>query len=150
MHPDRCKDPQATQRFQQLSASAAVLTCPLQRADYDRKQLLAEALEEQKQQAARQNRSLSTVLRERVMRPRNIVFVPFVLLTLAFGTKQSSSSTSTKKSTIAPPDPSDTVLAWYNPQSGVYETPAPWDPLYRKLQPKLVKRPRHHVIDRRP
>jgi hypothetical protein len=29
------------------------------------------------------------------------------------------------------------VEAWMNPKTGKWEQPAPWDPAYRKMQPKL-------------
>mmetsp|Transcript_24874 Transcript_24874/g.37219 ORF Transcript_24874/g.37219 Transcript_24874/m.37219 type:complete len:119 (+) Transcript_24874:153-509(+) len=37
------------------------------------------------------------------------------------------------------------VQAWKNPKSGVWETPAPWDPLYRRLKPELKMMPRDQV-----
>ena len=37
------------------------------------------------------------------------------------------------------------VLAWKNPKSGNYETPAPWDPIYQQVQPKLVHVPRNQI-----
>jgi hypothetical protein len=37
------------------------------------------------------------------------------------------------------------VEAWKNPQTGSWEQPAPWDPVYQKLQPKLEMVPRGQV-----
>lgn len=37
------------------------------------------------------------------------------------------------------------VQAWKNPKSGSWETPAPWDPVYRRLKPELKMMPRDHV-----
>lgn len=37
------------------------------------------------------------------------------------------------------------VEAWYNPETRQYEPPAPWDPLYKKLKPRLRHVPREHV-----
>jgi hypothetical protein len=37
------------------------------------------------------------------------------------------------------------VEAWKNPQTGRWETPAPWDPVYRKMQPTLELVPREKV-----
>lgn len=37
------------------------------------------------------------------------------------------------------------VEAWMNPTTGKYEQPAPWDPIYQKLQPKLEMVPREKV-----
>jgi DnaJ-class molecular chaperone len=37
------------------------------------------------------------------------------------------------------------VEAWKNPNTGRWEQPAPWDPLYRKLQPTLQLMPRDQV-----
>ena len=40
---------------------------------------------------------------------------------------------------------SGVVEAWKNPKTGQWEQPAPWDPLYRQLQPKLELIPRERV-----
>jgi curved DNA-binding protein CbpA len=37
------------------------------------------------------------------------------------------------------------VEAWKNPKTGKWEQPAPWDPLYRSLKPKLKLMPRENV-----
>ena len=37
------------------------------------------------------------------------------------------------------------VEAWKNPKTGLWQQPAPWDPLYQKMKPKLVKVPRSQV-----
>jgi len=37
------------------------------------------------------------------------------------------------------------VEAWMNPNTGRWEQPAPWDPVYRKLHPKLELVPREKV-----
>ena len=39
----------------------------------------------------------------------------------------------------------DMVEAWLNPETGKYEQPAPWDPVYRKLNPTLQLVPREQV-----
>jgi curved DNA-binding protein CbpA len=41
------------------------------------------------------------------------------------------------------------VQAWKNPQTGEWEQPAPWDPLYRRLKPTLEMVPRGDVKSRR-
>jgi hypothetical protein len=40
---------------------------------------------------------------------------------------------------------SSMVEAWKNPNTGQWEQPAPWDPLYRRLNPKLELVPREKV-----
>jgi curved DNA-binding protein CbpA len=40
---------------------------------------------------------------------------------------------------------SNMVEAWKNPNTGRWEQPAPWDPLYRQLKPKLELIPRERV-----
>jgi curved DNA-binding protein CbpA len=40
------------------------------------------------------------------------------------------------------------VEAWKNPQTGRWEQPAPWDPIYKQLQPKLEMVPREKVRQR--
>lgn len=37
------------------------------------------------------------------------------------------------------------VEAWKNPQTGRWEQPAPWDPIYQQLKPKLEMVPREKV-----
>jgi curved DNA-binding protein CbpA len=37
------------------------------------------------------------------------------------------------------------VEAWKNPKTGRWEQPAPWDPIYRQLKPKLELIPRERV-----
>ena len=37
------------------------------------------------------------------------------------------------------------VEAWKNPTTGQWETPAPWNPMYRKLKPELHLVPRKDV-----
>lgn len=39
------------------------------------------------------------------------------------------------------------VEAWKNPNTGMWETPKPWDPMYQKLQPPLKLVPRDEVDD---
>lgn len=39
------------------------------------------------------------------------------------------------------------VEAWKNPATGRWETPAPWDPEYQRLQPALKFVPRKEVHD---
>ena len=39
------------------------------------------------------------------------------------------------------------VEAWKNPNTGRWETPRPWDPMYQKLQPPLQLVPRDEVDD---
>ena len=40
------------------------------------------------------------------------------------------------------------VEAWKNPKTGKWEQPAPWDPVYRQLSPKLELVPREKVKKR--
>jgi curved DNA-binding protein CbpA len=40
------------------------------------------------------------------------------------------------------------VEAWKNPKTGQWEQPAPWDPVYRQLKPKLEMVPREKVRQR--
>jgi hypothetical protein len=42
----------------------------------------------------------------------------------------------------------EVVEAWKNPDTGFWEQPAPWDPAYRRLQPKLELVPKHQVRQR--
>ena len=42
----------------------------------------------------------------------------------------------------------DLIPAWKNPMTNRYESPAPWDPLYKELQPELEQIPRREVTPR--
>jgi len=86
--------------------------------------------------------SFGIAMLEGVYRPKNL----FLGLTLGF------LSVSMIKSYIQEPDDprkrtgfSNKVEAWKNPRTGLWEQPAPWDPLYQRLKPKLVMVARDQV-----
>jgi curved DNA-binding protein CbpA len=76
---------------------------------------------------------------ETIYRPRN-----FLLFTVGVCAYMAASTFFAKK-----PDFSDegSVEAWKNPRTNQWETPAPWDPVYQKLQPTLQNIPRSQVKD---
>lgn len=93
-----------------------------------------------------------------ICRPRNFFLGPIALfaivstLQLAFGIEKGTNS---EKASMLATDNNvlsgggrNRVQAWLNPNTGKYETPAPWDPVYRKLQPELEMIPRDQVTSR--
>lgn len=76
---------------------------------------------------------------ETIYRPRN-----FFLLTLGVCSYMVASAFLTKQPNYSD-GASDKVEAWKNPKTNQWETPAPWDPVYRKLQPALHYVPRTDV-----
>jgi len=139
-HPDRCitNKSEATVRFQQLSAAATVLTCPHQRAAYD-KQLSstslfgAEASTAAKSAKCSHFRANDTLL-YKLYRPRNLFGLPILFVTAIY----------TLQYFLTDDDEAvETVPAWFNPRTKAWETPAPWDPLYQGTQ--LQQKPRDQV-----
>ena len=59
-----------------------------------------------------------------------------------------TNSIETNKKLFTQDDKTAMVQVWLNPQSGQYETPAPWDPIYQQLQPELQYVPRNQVQSR--
>lgn len=87
-----------------------------------------------------------------IFRPRNLFFGPILLfvgvssIQYMFGVE--TNSIEANKKLFAQDDKATLVQAWLNPQSGRYETPAPWDPIYQQLQPELQYVPRNQVQSR--
>jgi hypothetical protein len=88
----------------------------------------------------------------RVFRPRNLIFGPIVLYigvsTIQYMFGIETNSIALNKKMFANDDKASMVQAWFNPKSGQYETPAPWDPIYQQLQPELQYVPRNQVQTR--
>jgi hypothetical protein len=87
-----------------------------------------------------------------VFRPRNLILGP-ILLYLGVSLTQymfgiESNSVETNRAQFTQDEKACMVQAWFNPQTGQYETPAPWDPIYRQLQPELQYVPRNQVQSR--
>ena len=78
-----------------------------------------------------------------IYKPRNLLlgltigFMSVSLIKSQFGDSEKHSE---KRSGVA-----KKVEAWKNPRTGFWEQPAPWDPFYQKLKPKLVMVPREQV-----
>ena len=87
-----------------------------------------------------------------LLRPRNLILGPIILYvsvtTIQYMFGVETNSIETNKKLFTQDDKTAMVQAWLNPQSGQYETPAPWDPIYQQLQPELQYVPRNQVQSR--
>lgn len=85
-----------------------------------------------------------------VFRPRNMILGPIVLYCTVSALQYSLGieTQQEKKQKRMDVTREDCVQAWKNPKSGLWETPAPWDPQFRQLQPKLEYVPRDQVHTR--
>lgn len=165
-HPDVSthKSSANEERFKRISAAASVLTNAQKRADYDEQIALSgpfgRGLHRHSDLAsdlgglrsARPRGSSSQHGRptsglplffHNLLRPRTFVIGSVAVLAYAGASEYLSGP---KK--VAIREGSDRVQAWLNPESGAYEQPAPWDPLYRKLNPTLELVPRDQVKKR--
>lgn len=150
-HPDVSKVNDNGARFKEISNAANVLLDPKTRMQYDNRIAASgpfgSAFHRQYENPAgfRPNRSSQYSSSQgwfyRVHRPSNYILGPLAFfgavaaIQYVFGTndKPTLSSSSTH------------VQAWKNPQTARWEQPAPWDPLYRQLKPKLEYVPREEV-----
>lgn len=156
-HPD-IAGPGMTSRFQEISHAAGILTNPTKRNAYDR--TLEEGFfssysssEMKKRKNPRgfrphNNSSMGGVERvlDVVFRPRNMMLGSFGLLAFVyfasyFGKNEDNNEEKLLRRRVS----NHLVQAWKNPQSGHWEQPAPWDPLYRQLKPNLEYVPREQV-----
>jgi curved DNA-binding protein CbpA len=87
-----------------------------------------------------------------LFRPRNLILGPIVLYvgvsTMQYMFGVETNPIEANKKLFSHDDKAAMVQAWLNPQSGRYETPAPWDPIYQQLQPELQYVPRNQVQSR--
>jgi molecular chaperone DnaJ len=148
-HPDVAGRGGNAERFKEISHAASVLTSLPKRQAYDRQ------LEQfggsfrryagfEGPATRKQPRPPPGSVVAALSRPRNFLFGQMALFaTLSLAHYAMGTDERVKK-----PLDQDLVQAWKNPDTGLYETPAPWDPTYRRLQPKLQYVPRHQVRTR--
>jgi DnaJ-class molecular chaperone len=157
------------ERFKQISHAASILTNKTKREMYDleleqRQRLFTpHVLNEHRGSSlfhnARPRRKVNgqqastgfQVFLEQVFRPRNMILGSVAIY--AFVTYYSSTNDYNKKQPRMmergqPGVVAERVQAWKNPQTGQWEQPAPWDPVYRNLKPTLELVPREQVRSR--
>lgn len=157
-HPDVAKnaDPE---RFKRINAAASVLTDPRQRRAYDMESrdlagrfgrgvhhdssFSNQDLYQKFGRGYRQQRPSTNmqVFLTTMFRPRNLVIGSIAVYTVA----KLSAMFSQQDEDFAS---SQRVHAWKNEETGRWESPAPWDPKYQKLKPKLELVPRELVQSR--
>lgn len=164
-HPDVSSNKSSAneERFKRISAAASVLTNERRRAAYDEQIALSGpfgrglhrhsdltsdlgGLRAAARQGYAHGRPTSglPLFFHNLLRPRTFVIGSIAVLAYA-GASEYLSGPNSKAAVL---EGSDLVQAWRNPESGNYEQPAPWDPLYRKLNPTLELVPRDQVKKR--
>lgn len=170
-HPDVAGASVSPDRFKSISHAASVLTNARLRELYDEKQRLSYSShlsnhftrshnfhrhsntdQQHVYRNANGSYNASTPWVIHLFRPRNLILGP-ILLYVGVSTIQymfgiESSTIEMNKKLFTHDDKAPMVQAWLNPQSGQYETPAPWDPIYQQLQPELKYVPRNQVQSR--
>jgi curved DNA-binding protein CbpA len=168
-HPDVSthKSSANEERFKRISAAAGVLTNARKRAAYDEKislsgpfgrglhrdsDLASDVFGGLRPASARQQGSSHgrptaglPLFFHNLLRPRTFVIGSVAVLAYAGAAEYLSGPA---KGAGVVREGNDRVQAWKNPETGRYEQPAPWDPLYRKLNPTLELVPRDHVMKR--
>lgn len=155
-HPDLNKDTSCSETFKRIANAHSVLSSAVERRQYDR-QLQEEAMWRghssnngnfygggnfHHRPGRRQPKPGMHVVMETLSNPR------YILLGVAgFGGMALVGSLLGGLSSNRPAyhHEEPMVEAWQNPHTGRWEQPAPWDPLYQKLRPKLEMVPREKV-----
>ena len=150
-HPDLNKENDG-EAFKAIAEAHSILSSPTERMKYDRQ--LQDASMWRRPGArggyydsgniprpGTRNPSGLHVAMETLSNPRYIIFglVAFGSFAAILGNFTS------KRPQVQLHHSSPTVFAWKNPNTNEWEQPAPWDPLYRKLNPKLELVPREKV-----
>jgi len=157
-HPDVAGSGANAERFKQISHAASVLTNEKSRRVYDR-QLRGGAFSPSFHRNAESGFRRSphhrgprpvagsfTAILDTMFRPRNLILGPIALFSAVSAIQYALGIDDNSKRIVS--DGKNEVQAWKNPETGRYETPAPWDPVYRKLKPTLESVPRDQVTTR--
>ena len=170
-HPDVAGANVCPEKFKSISNAASVLTSTKLKEAYDEKQRWSHSnslsnhftrshnfhrhSNDQQQHVfhkANSSFNATTPWVVHLFRPRNLIFGPIVLyigvstIQYIFGVE--TNPIEANKKLFTHDDKAAMVQAWLNPQSGQYEAPAPWDPIYQQLQPELQYVPREQVQSR--
>lgn len=159
-HPDVTGGAGAcAERFKQISHAASVLTNTKHRQAYDHKiaqssrfgnafHRPSEPHPPRYPNRPQRPHGMTSIL-VNMFRPRNLILGPIALFATVSAIQYTLGidSKNNQKKRVAE-NGTSLVQAWLNPVSGRYETPAPWDPVYRRLDPELEYVPRDQVQTR--
>ena len=154
-HPDVAKDADG-ESFKAIAEAHSILSNPGERLKYDRQ--LADAAMfgprgrtpgnggdwyggNNLRRSANARKPPGHVVMETLTHPRYIILGTIALGSMFMFSAFLGNLTSKKPEYHH----SALVEAWKNPNTGRWEQPAPWDPLYRQLKPKLELVPREKV-----
>lgn len=159
-HPDVAGSGANAERFKQISHAASILTNDKNRRAYDSRVQgggpFAPAFHRNSEpagfrrpsphtRAPRPAAGSFTAVLDTMFRPRNLILGPIALFATVSAVQYALGIDNSKQIVEGR---NDEVKAWKNPETGRYETPAPWDPVYRKLKPTLESVPRNQVTTR--
>ena len=149
-HPDVGGENACAEKFKRISHAASILTSPSKREAYDLQVQAPFRGSLHRQDFVKRNKSPQQrpttnlqIFWSTVLRPRNLVLGSFAVLTTVTALNYLSG---TEKKQVR--NHSHKVQAWKNPKTDQCEQPAPWDPIYKKLKPKLTMVPRDQVKTR--
>lgn len=159
-HPDVGGPNACAERFKEIAEAASVLSHPEKRSVYDRKLTASSpfgrglhrqssafsAAQHAQRQSGHQPTSGLPLFVHNLMRPRTFILGTAAVFATAYASKLLVGED--ENSLHRHQQGKDLVKAWKNPKTGNYESPAPWDPTYRELQPVLELVPRDQVKKR--
>jgi curved DNA-binding protein CbpA len=156
-HPDVAGAGACPERFKRISHAASILTNLKQKKAYDQSITTSYQYNPMQQfhrstnsTYRRKEPSGMTAILVQLCHPRNLILGPVALfisvsaIQYLFG--MDDEERRHKQPFVSKGEP--LVQAWKNPTTGQFETPAPWDPVYRQLQPELQYVPRDQVRSR--
>ena len=152
-HPDLHSCSRKAERFKRINEAYAVLSCHIQRRGYDA-ELRDGAHGLRNAVRAARNRGASAPAAGGASfgytLPRNILIGSLLGITAAtIYNYTKSPKTASANRDAENVGKSKLVEAYYNPRSGRYEKPKPWDGEYQRLNPEIVLVRREEVFDKR-
>ena len=158
-HPDVAGHQADADRFKRISNAARILTNVKERQAYDNRNMYSSSSSGRGGMAGsnfhplrRHNQNATASLTHvlvSMFTPRNMILGPVLVLATVSAIQYTlgmDHSTTKRSSTVD--GSQDRVQAWKNPATGRYETAAPWDPVFQRLQPTLESVPRDQVHTR--
>jgi curved DNA-binding protein CbpA len=162
-HPDTAGPLACPRKFQRVAEAANVLTNPLERARYDKTLERADwhktiSMSETGGWSAPRFGSYTDGIKAQspfqrfilvAFRPSSMLLGCIVLYVCVKAGDAVYDRKAHLPQNQAKQEAESLVRAWKNPRTNQWEQPAPWDPLYRQLQPELELKPKHLVKARR-